>query len=257
MQNHAASVMTTVATQQQNATTDAAAIATAIRPPQSRRKDCGSVSKRCIVPIPHLPRGQCLAMKHDAVLLHGAPDRTAGNLRTLKKNFHSRVMRALGQVTPVSAAFSSARVANQVSSLAKGRAQVGRLQNQNVAGSYAKAARTVNAKQTMPHLPHVHQPHTRHALATIDVSRCMWQATGQRNHLSLKVLPGVSSKRCSSSTAFSYRPPVGPMAECAGVRAPFRPEGLPLLLLVSGPAGASWRVLSVLLSPSIPVLLTL
>lgn len=36
---------------------------------------------------------------------------------TLKKNFHILVMRALGQVTPVSAAFSSARMVNHVSSL--------------------------------------------------------------------------------------------------------------------------------------------
>jgi hypothetical protein len=44
--------------------------------------------------------------------------------RTLKKNFHSLVMRALGQVTPVSAAFSSAPVVNQVCSL-QGRASSG------------------------------------------------------------------------------------------------------------------------------------
>jgi hypothetical protein len=52
-------------------------------------------------------------------------DITAGHCHccswhTLKKNFHSLVMCALGHVTPVLAAFSSARVVNHVSSLQDG-----------------------------------------------------------------------------------------------------------------------------------------
>lgn len=100
------------------------------------------------------------------------------------------------------------------------------------------------------------QPGKTVSLGTTLFNQCHCCGSCPSTHLSLKVSPGVSLNRCTSSLVFATTPAVGPPSECAGrtsswsvelvVLAFFSPEGGaagPLSLSDKESLGVGWKMM--------------